>query len=264
MANLTWGLPTMADALLRGLWVALGLVHPFFLRRPHALAPPDTFHQIGGFLVGGRHAVHANHGLEGSMLQAPTTAIRVADWCPDAIREAAEDLSSYDLHGATVVMWLFDDMVFEQIETGDPLFWDSYDGRLHCIGPIGVTGWMAMPPLLDEAHPLWDACRQAESVVLMAPLPMHLGTPCCEERDHCMGHYHEDHQRRTCHEVISLYEAMIRWLSWEARDNAYVACLHLELMATAGTLGVSGMPFVVSSYSYDGIHLSADGRCSDF
>ena len=229
---------------------------------PQEASRPDSPTHLpptGVFLVGGRHAVHANHGLEGSMLRAPTTTVRVTDWHPDAIREAADDLSSYDLRGATVVMWLFDDMVFEQMETGDPLFRDSYDGRLHCLGPIGVSGWMAMPPLLDEARPLLDACRQAESVVLMAPLPMYLGTSCCEERDHCLGYYHEDSQRHICREVINLYEAMVRWLSWEARDNVHVACPHLELMATARTLGVGGLSFVLSSYSYDGIHLSADG-----
>ncbi len=118
---------------------------------------------------------------------------------------------------------------------------------------------MAMPSLLDEARPLLDACRQAERVVLMVPLPMYLGTSCCKERDHCLGYYHEDRQRHICRDVINLYEAMVRWLSWEARDNVHVACPHLELMATARTLGVSGLSFVLSSYSYDGIHLSADG-----
>ena len=149
------------------------------------------------------------------MLQGPTTTIQIADWCPDAIQDAAESLTRYDLRGATVVMWLFNDMVFEQLGTGDPLYRDPYDGRPHCDGPMGVAGWVTMPPLLEEACPLLDVCREADRVVLMAPLPMYLGTPCCEERDHCLGYYHEDHQRHTSREVISLYEVMTRWVSWE-------------------------------------------------
>ena len=149
------------------------------------------------------------------MLQGPTTTIQIADWCPDAIQDAAESLTRYDLRGATVVMWLFNDMVFEQLGTGDPLYRDPYDSQPHCDGPMGVAGWATMPPLLEEARPLLDVCREADRVVLMAPLPMYLGTPCCEERDHCLGYYHEDHQRHTSREVISLYEVMTRWVSWE-------------------------------------------------
>ena len=58
------------------------------------------------------------------MLQGLTTTIQIADWCPDAIQDAAESLTRYDLRGATVVMWLFNDMVFEQLGTGDPLYRD--------------------------------------------------------------------------------------------------------------------------------------------
>ena len=45
----------------------------------------------------------------------------------------------------------------------------------------------------------------------------------------------------------------------ELGDNLYVVCLHIELMATARTLGAREFPFVLLSYSYDGIHLSPDG-----
>ena len=45
----------------------------------------------------------------------------------------------------------------------------------------------------------------------------------------------------------------------ELGDNLYVVCPHIELMATARTLGAREFPFVLLSYSYDGIHLSPDG-----
>ena len=107
----------------------------------------------GVFLVGGSHAIQSNLGLVGSMLYAPTKTISITEWTPDAIQDAASRFAPYDLQGVTVILWLYDEMVFESQEFGDPLTRSAYDGRLHCQGPMGVMDWRGMASLLDESRP---------------------------------------------------------------------------------------------------------------
>ena len=220
--------------------------------------PVNSIQPSGIFLVGNSHAVQSNMGLTGSLLNSRTKTITVSEWIPAAIEEAAGKFAPYDLRGTIVIMWLFDDMGFEQLETGDPLDRSAADGRLHCSGPTGVASWRGMAALMDEARPLLDACREAESVIFMVPLPMYMVEPCCEEYDHCRGNHTDEHQRYICRKVSVLHQAMVRWLSWLGQSNVFVVCPHLELMAVARTLRVDAMRFLLASYCFDGVHLTAD------
>ena len=209
--------------------------------------------------MGGSHATQANLGLAGSMLHAPSKTISITEWTPEAIEDAASRFAPYDLQGATVILWLFDEMVFESQEFGDPLTRSVYDGRLHCDGLMGVMSWRGMATLLDESRPLLNACAGASRVVIMAPLPMYMSEPCCEEVGHCAGHFTDMHQRRTCRGITDLYQAMVRWLSWIDQPNFFVVCPQVEIMAVAKTLRVDPMSFFLAAFSYDGVHLSPDG-----
>ena len=220
--------------------------------------PVSRAQPTGVFLVGGSHAVNANLGLVGSKLDAPTKTIPITDWVPEAIDEAIAKLRRYDLRGGTVILWLLDEMVFEQQETGDPLHRSTYDGRLHCVGPLDVANWRCMASLMDECRPLLHACREAEAIILMSPLPMYLVHPCCEVSDHCLGHYNDERRRYICREVAGLHQAMVRWLSWVDQPNVFVACPHQELWATARILGMESMMFLLNSYTYDGVHLRSE------
>ena len=213
----------------------------------------------GVFLVGGSQAVQSNLGLVGSILYAPTKTILITEWTPDVIQDAASRFAPYDLRGVTVILWLYDEMVFESQEFGDPLTRSAYDGRLHCQGPMGVMNWRGMASLLDESRPLLDACVEASRVIIMAPLPIYMGEPCCKEPDHCFGHFYEEQQKRVCRGTAVLYQAMVMWLSWIDQPNFFIACPQVELMAVVKTLRVDEMSFLLAAYSYDGVHLSSTG-----
>ena len=83
--------------------------------------------------------------------------------------------------------------------------------------------------------------------------------PCCEEPDHCFGHFYEEQQKRICRGTAVLYQAMVRWLSWIDQPNFFILCPQVELMAVAKTLRVDEMSFLLAAYSYDGVHLSSTG-----
>ena len=124
---------------------------------------------------------------------------------------------------------------------------------------MGVMNWRGMASLLDESRPLLDACVEASRVIIMAPLPIYMGEPCCKEPDHCFGHFYEEQQKRICRGMAVVYQAMVRWLSWIDQPNVFIACPQVELMAVAKTLRVDEMSFLLAAYSYDGVHLSSTG-----
>ena len=104
-----------------------------------------------------------------------------------------------------------------------------------------------------------DACVEASRVIIMAPLPIYMGEPCCKEPDHCFGHFYEEQQKRVCRGTAVLYQAMVMWLSWIDQPNFFIACPQVELMAVVKTLRVDEMSFLLAAYSYDGVHLSSTG-----
>ena len=125
----------------------------------------------GVFLVGGSHVIQSNLGLVGSMLYAPTKTISITEWTPDAIQDAASRFAPYDLQGATVILWLYDEMAFESQKFGDPLTRSAYDGRLHCQGPMGVMDWRGMASLLDESRRCWTPVLRPAVSLSWHPCP---------------------------------------------------------------------------------------------
>ena len=219
--------------------------------------PRESVQPTGVFLVGCGHARRAMTGLVRSVIDAPSVIIPVADWTAAAVAAAVTEIGRYDLTGGLVILWLFDELAFEEQETGQLLSRDRYDGRFHCEGPLGVASWRSVAPLLEDAAPLIRACRGAARIVLMGPLPIYLSIPCCEDSSHCVGYLRESLRLDMCRGVKLFHEAIVRWVSWLDQQNVFVVCPHEELMEDGRLLGEDAMSFLVAAYSYDGVHLSA-------
>ena len=210
-------------------------------------------------MVGNSHAIHAIPGLEMSLLGAPVQSVPIQGWSVEAFETAAADLSHRRLDGAYVLLWLFDEMVHIQQETGKPLDRSRYDGRLHCSGPLGVIHIRRMLRLLDDAYPLLNASRGADKVILMMPLPVYLTDSCCEDPIHCTGYYEGGAQRGICRGLTDLREVVIRYVSNLNKENYYVVAPHHELMNVAKSHRRDELEWLRDSYTFDAVHLTAEG-----
>jgi len=198
------------------------------------------------------------------VIQAEAVTIPVAEWSDAAIETAAAELRRHDLTGALVFLWLHDDLVFEEAESGEPLRRWSFDARLHCDGTLTVMRPARMGHYWDQSQPLLEACKGAEWVVLITPLPRYLTVPCCDVTGHCARHYRESQQRHVCREVGELREATVRWASHHDNDGLYVVGPHLELLEVAKARSEDGLRFLKDCFAFDGIHLTPDGYCDLF
>ena len=226
-------------------------------RKPADLAEPEGIANI--YLVGFSHAIMCNQGLKGTPIDVPAVTITLEDWNDDAIEAAAKQLKQANLEQSIVLFWLHDDMVYEHASSGEPLVRSSYDGRLHCEGVLGVITASRMKRLWDQSWPLLEACKTANTLLLMTPLPRYITVPCCDLEGHCLGYYQDGNFGNICRKVAELRETTLRWVSRIDSERIFVISPHLELTEVARANREDTKYSLTEAYSYDGIHLTCNG-----
>jgi len=211
------------------------------------------------YLVGFSHTIQCHPGLKGSSIHLPAETILLEDWTEQAINSAASKLRQKDLRNALVLFWLYDELVLEQQETGELLTRSCYDNRLHCEGPLSVIQHTGMKKLWQQTNPLLGACKEAQAILIMTPLPRYITVPCCELSSHCTGFYLESSARALCRGMGELREALIRYVSRMDADNIFVAAPHLEIMEAAKLARDNPARHLADAFGFDGIHLTFDG-----
>jgi hypothetical protein len=213
------------------------------------------------YAVGSSHMLRWVQGLQSSVIHVPITVIEIQEWSEEEVRKAADKLKAVDLSGAAVYLWLHDDLVYESVETGEPLFRMYGDPTYHCDGEMGVISGSRMKKLWDQSWPIIEACKAAIQLVLVTPLPRYVVAPCCETFGHCKGYHRSEHFRRICRGVADLSEATLRWVSHIESSRILVFCPHMEMMQASKAVKEDWEYNLKEAYHLDGVHLTRDAYC---
>jgi hypothetical protein len=210
------------------------------------------------YAVGSSHVLRWVQGLQSSVIHVPITVIEVQEWTTEEIEKAADKLREVDLSGATVYIWMHDDLVYEVAETGDPLYQVYGDPTYHCDGELSVISGSRMKKLWSKSWPIVEACKAAIQLVLVTPLPRYVTAPCCETAGHCKGYHRTENFRRICRKVAELGEATLQWVSRIESDRILVFTPHLEMMQAAKAAREDWEYNLKESFHLDGVHLTRD------